>query len=246
MGGNGVLPQLEHSHAPGAIAKRLGHGPRVSYLRDWVYGGIDGTVTTFAIMAGVVGADLSSTVVVVLGLANLLADGFSMAAGNYTGTKAEHDEYDLLRHMEERHIELAPEGEREEVRQIFRAKGFEGEALESAVNVITAHRKSWIDTMMTEEHGMPAVVRSPIHAALYTFAAFVVCGSVPLLPYLAGVPSPEWPSAIMTGATFFGIGSFRSRWSPKSWWRAGLETLLIGMLAASVAYVIGYWLKGLV
>ena len=240
------MPRLEHSHAPGAIAKRLRHGPRVSYLRDWVYGGIDGTVTTFAIMAGVVGADLSATVVIVLGLANLLADGFSMAAGNFTGTKAEHDEYDQLRHMEERHIELAPEGEREEIRQIFQAKGFEGEALESAVKIITDHREQWIDTMMAEEHGMPAVVRSPIRAALYTFAAFVLCGSVPLLPYAAGLPAPEWPSAIMTGVTFFAIGSVRSRWSPKPWWLAGLETLAIGMVAASVAYFIGYLLRGLV
>lgn len=240
------MPSLEHSHAPGAIAKRLRHGPRVSYLRDWVYGGIDGTVTTFAVMAGVVGADLSTTVVIVLGLANLLADGFSMAAGNFTGTKAEHDEYDQLRHMEERHIELAPEGEREEIRQIFKAKGFEGEALESAVKVITDHREQWIDTMMAEEHGMPAVVRSPISAALYTFAAFVLCGSVPLLPYAVGVSAPEWPSAIMTGITFFAIGSVRSRWSPKSWWLAGLETFAIGMLAASVAYFIGYLLRGMV
>lgn len=246
MGRNEVLPRLEHSHTPSAIAKRLGHGPHVSYLRDWVYGGIDGTVTTFAIMAGVVGADLSATVVVVLGLANLLADGFSMAAGNYTGTKAERDEYDQLRRMEERHIDIAPEGEREEIRQIFRAKGFEGEELETAVNVITKHRESWIDTMMTEEHGMPAAARSPIHAALYTFAAFVLCGTVPLLPYLLGFASPERWSATMTALTFFGIGSVRSRWSTKPWWHAGAETLIIGLLAASVAYVIGYWLKGLV
>ena len=74
------MPQLEHSHTPREIARRLHHGPQVSYLRDWVYGGIDGTVTTFAVMAGVVGANLSATVVVILGLANLLADGFSMAA----------------------------------------------------------------------------------------------------------------------------------------------------------------------
>ena len=67
------MPLLEHSHKPRDIAKRLGRGPKVSYLRDWVYGGIDGTVTTFAIMAGVVGANLSSTVVVILGVANLLA-----------------------------------------------------------------------------------------------------------------------------------------------------------------------------
>ena len=132
------------------------------------------------------------------------------------------------------------------VRQIFRAKGFEGDTLENVVDVLTQHRSSWIDTMMQEEHGMPAVSRSPIHAALYTFVAFVLCGSVPLLPYLLGVDRPEWPSTIMTGATFFAIGSFRSRWSPKPWWLAGFETLAIGMLAASVAYLIGSWLKELV
>lgn len=240
------MPRLEHSHKAGDIAKRLRHGPHVSYLRDWVYGGIDGTVTTFAIMAGVVGANLSATVVVILGLANLFADGFSMAAGNFTGTKAERDEYDQLRRMEERHIDLAPEGEREEIRQIFRAKGFEGEALETVVAVLSRHRESWVDTMMQEEHGMPAVPRSPIRAALYTFVAFVLCGSVPLLPYLAGLDRPEWPSAIMTGATFFAIGSFRSRWSPKPWWLAGIETLAVGMLAAGVAYAVGYGLRGLV
>jgi VIT1/CCC1 family predicted Fe2+/Mn2+ transporter len=237
------LPRLEHSHTPGAIAKRLHHGPRVSYLRDWVYGGIDGTVTTFAIMAGVVGANLSSTVVIILGVANLLADGFSMAAGNFTGTRAERDEYDQIRRMEERHIDLTPEGEREEIRQIFKAKGFEGKALEAAVNVITKHRERWVDTMMAEEHGMPAVVRSPIRAASYTFTAFVLCGAVPLIPYALMLPEPELPSAVMTGLTFFAIGSFRSKWSPTPWWRAGLETLAIGILAAGVAYVIGGFLK---
>ena len=168
------MPLLEHSHRPRDIAKRLARGPRVSYLRDWVYGGIDGTVTTFAIMAGVVGADLSATIVIILGLANLLADGFSMAAGNYTGTRAERDEYEQVRRMEEKHIQLAPEGEREEIRQIFRAKGFEGDALDTVVRVLTKHRSSWIETMMREEHGLPSVVRSPIHAALYTFVAFVL------------------------------------------------------------------------
>ena len=246
MGGNGILPRLEHSHTPGAIARRLNDGPRVSYLRDWVYGGIDGTVTTFAIMAGVVGASLSPGVVIILGIANLLADGFSMAAANYTGTKAEHDEYEQLRHMEERHVALAPEGEREEIRQIFRAKGFEGEALETAVNVITEQHERWIDTMMAEEHGMPAAIRSPLKAGLLTFIAFVVCGAIPLLPYALMLPSPEVPSAVMAGATFFFIGSFRSYWSPKVWWRTGLETLAIGMLAASVAYFVGDFLKSFV
>lgn len=239
-------PHLEHGHQPSEIAKRLRDGPRVSYLRDWVYGGIDGTVTTFAIMAGVVGASLSSNVVVILGIANLLADGFSMAAANYTGTKAERDEYQQLRHMEERHVALAPEGEREEVRQIFRAKGFEGEALEAAVGIITKHRDQWIDTMMAEEHGMPAVLRSPMKAALMTFVSFVLCGAVPLVPYVLQLAKPELPSAIMAGITFFAIGSFRSHWSPASWWRTGLETLAIGLLAAAVAYLVGDFLRGLI
>jgi len=237
---------LEHGHHPGEIARRLEKGPQASYLRDWVYGGIDGTVTTFAIMAGVVGANLSAGVVIILGIANLLADGFSMAAANYTGTKAEHDEYEQLRRMEERHVALAPEGEREEVRQIFEAKGFKGEALDTAVNVITERRDRWIDTMMAEEHGMPAVIRSPLRAALMTFIAFVVCGSVPILPYALMLAEPLLPATIMTGLTFFAIGSLRSYWSPTPWWRAGLETLAIGMLAASVAYLVGALLKGLV
>ena len=237
---------LEHGHHPGEIARRLEKGPKVSYLRDWVYGGIDGTVTTFAIMAGVVGASLSAGVVIILGVANLLADGFSMAAANYTGTRAEHDEYEQLRRMEERHVDLAPEGEREEVRQIFEAKGFKGEALETAVEVITARRERWIDTMMAEEHGMPAVIRSPLKAAMMTFIAFVLCGAVPLMPYALMLPNPVLPSVIMTGLTFFGIGSLRSYWSPTPWWRAGLETFVIGMAAAGVAYVVGALLKGLV
>ena len=237
---------LEHGHHPGEIAERLEKGPKASYLRDLVYGGIDGTVTTFAIMAGVVGADLSAGVVIVLGIANLLADGFSMAAANYSSTKTEIEEYEQIRRMEERHVDLAPEGEREEIRQIFRAKGFEGEALDSAVEVITEHRELWIDTMMTEEHGMPPVNRSPVRAALYTFLAFVLCGSVPILAYLLGLSHPLPVAMAMTGATFFAIGSLRSRWSPTPWWRAGLETLVIGMAAAGVAFVVGYLLQGLI
>jgi VIT1/CCC1 family predicted Fe2+/Mn2+ transporter len=237
---------LEHGHHPGEIAKRLEKGPKASYLRDWVYGGIDGTVTTFAIMAGVVGANLSPGVVLILGIANLLADGLSMAAANYTGTKAEVDEYKQLRRMEERHVALAPDGEREEIRQIFQAKGFKGAALETAVDVITARRERWIDTMMAEEHGMPAVIRSPLRAALMTFIAFVLCGSVPIIPYALMLAEPIWPATIMTGLTFFAIGSLRSYWSPTPWWRAGLETVAIGMLAAGVAYLVGDLLRGLV
>ncbi len=237
---------LEHGHHPREIAQRLEEGPRVSYLRDLVYGGIDGTVTTFAIMAGVVGASLEARVVLILGACNLLADGLSMAAANYSSTKTEIDEYEHVRRMEERHVELAPEGEREEVRQIFQAKGFHGETLNSAVDVITERRERWIDTMMTEEHGLPPITRSPVRSANFTFLAFVLCGSVPLIPYALHFPEPLLASTIMTGLTFFAIGSLRSRWSLKRWWWAGTETFTIGMVAALVAYLVGDILQGMV
>ena len=126
-------PSVEHSHEPADIERRLNDGPKISYLRDWVYGGIDGAVTTFAIVAGAVGANLSATIVLVLGVANLLADGFSMAAANYSGSKSENDDFNRLRQIEEKHIRLDPEGEREEVRQIYRNKGYDGEELETLV-----------------------------------------------------------------------------------------------------------------
>jgi vacuolar iron transporter family protein len=237
---------LEHGHHPREIARRLEAGPRVSYLRDWVYGGIDGTVTTFAVVAGVVGAELSTKTLLILGAANLFADGFSMAAANFSGTKAEIEEYEHVRRMEERHVEFAPEGEREEIRQIFQAKGFEGEALASAVDVITKKRDRWIETMMTEEHGLPPIGRLPGKAALLTFLAFIVCGSIPLIPFILGVPATIWASTLMTGLTFFSIGSLRSFWSPAPWWRAGLETFLIGITAAAMAYLVGAVLAGIV
>jgi VIT1/CCC1 family predicted Fe2+/Mn2+ transporter len=203
-------------------------------------------VTTFAVVAGVAGAELSTKTLLILGAANLFADGFSMAAANYSGTKAESEEYEQVRRMEERHVELAPEGEREEIRQIFHAKGFRGKALDSAVDVITAKRQRWIETMMTEERGLPPVSRSPAKAAAMAFLAFLLCGAIPLLPFVAGAPASLWTSTVMTGATFFSIGSLRSRWSPSSWWRAGIETFLIGITAAFLAYLVGVLLSGLV
>jgi len=231
---------LEHSHTQQAIRTRLARGPRSNYLRDWIYGGIDGAVTTFAIVAGVAGADLSAAVVLVLGFANLLADGLAMAASNYIGTKAERDDYDRVLGIERKHIALEPDGEREEIRQIFAAKGFSGDDLERIVAVITADRKLWAETMAVEEYGLSPTPRSAVLAALSTFAAFIMCGLVPLVTYLSAGGLAACVAA--AGATFFGVGAIKSRWSPLAWWRSGLETLLIGMSAAAVAFAVGYGL----
>lgn len=234
---------LEHSHEPGEIADRLSDGPKISYLRDWVYGGIDGAVTTFAVVAGVEGAQLSPHVLLILGAANLLADGFSMAAGNYSATKAEIDDAVRIRAMEQRHIRIHPEGEREEIRQIFAGKGFTGEDLERAVEVITATETRWLDTMLAEEHGLPMAQRSPMHSAWATFGAFFVCGGVPLVPFFVGMEASLTIASFLTAIVFFLIGSLKSRWSTAVWWISGAETLAIGAAAAIMAYGVGYGLS---
>lgn len=233
---------MEHSHNPEDIRERLAKPSGSSYLRDCVYGGIDGAVTTFAIVAGVEGAGFSRTVIIALGIANVLADGFSMAAGNYSATKADLDNLKRLREIERKHIREIPDGEREEIRQILQLKGLRGEVLEKAVEAVTADESVWIDMMVAEEYGVSATNPKPLPAAFATFWAFLLCGSVPLLPFLLQMPDPFSTATVATGATFFAIGAMKSRWALSTWWRSGLETLLIGALAAGIAYAAGYWI----
>jgi len=236
--------KLEHDHSPEAIRERLENGSRQNYLRDFVYGGIDGAVTTFAVVAGTIGANLPIHIILILGGANLVADGFSMAASNYLGTRAELEDYRRIELIEAKHIEMDPEGEREEVRQIYAAKGFEGSDLENIVEIVTSDNERWIQTMLTEEYGLPRQVRSESAAALSTFVAFVICGSIPLTPFLINVGEPFPISAFLTGLVFFLIGSAKARWSPAPWWRSGLITFLIGGVAATLAFFAGMILKG--
>lgn len=236
---------MEHGHSHQEIRERLAREREHSYLRDWVYGGIDGAVTTFAVVSGVVGARLAPGIVIVLGVANLLADGFSMAVGNYLATRAEHDELRHAEATERRHIALDPEGEREEVREILRHRGLQGEVLEGAVEAITADEDRWVALMLRHEYGLPAGIRSAWRAAGATFSAFLLCGLAPLLPFVAGARDAFWTAAVGTGLVFAAIGALKSRWSPHPWWRSSLETLGVGGGAAAVSYAIGAWLRGL-
>ena len=237
---------IEHDHTREAIHQRLAAGPPYSYLRDWVYGGIDGTVTTFALVAGVVGAHLSPRVILILGGANLLADGFAMAAGNYLATQAEHEEFHHAEAVERRHIDAVPEGEREEVREILTGLGIVGDLLDRVVTVITADRDRWVRIMVREEYGLPIAVRSPWRAAGSTFAAFLLCGLVPLVPFVAAMTSASWVASVATGLIFVMIGALKSRWSIRPWWHSGLATLAVGGGAAGVAFVIGALLRDLI
>jgi VIT1/CCC1 family predicted Fe2+/Mn2+ transporter len=237
-------------HSPEAIRQRLGSPPASSYLRDFIYGAIDGAVTTFAVVAGVEGADLSANVVLILGGANLIADGFSMAVSNFLGLRAERQRLELARGEEERQISQAPEGEREEIRQIFAAKGFRGEDLDRVVAVITADRDLWVNTMLSDELGFGGMEQSPIRAAGATLLAFIVVGSFPLLPFViddvvsGGIENVFAWSAAMTAIAFFAVGSLKGRLVQQPWWRSGLETLAVGGAAAILAYTVGALLKG--
>ncbi len=237
---------MEHEHSVESIKQRPSARLHHNYLRDWIYGGIDGSVTTFAVVTGVVGAHLSPVVIVIMGFANLVGDGFSMAAGNFLGTRTEHDDISRLATIEHRHIELTPDREREEVRQIFAAKGFAGTDLERVVELITSDRERWVRTMLSEEYGLPQKARSPWLAAIATFSAFVICGLAPLIPFLTNVNRPLRLSILITGAVFFAIGSVKSRWSTVPWWRSGLVTLSVGGVAAGLSYAVGVLLKNLV
>jgi len=178
------LEQLRGEHHPEAIRIRLdgkiGHG----CLGDAVFGAIDGCVTTFAVVASAMGAELNNSVVLILGFANLVADGFSMAVSNYLGTKSERERVEQARQAEQRHILHVPEGEREEIRQIFARKGFTDDVIEKIVEVISTNSQLWVDTMLSEELGLQVSGRHPLRAATATFAAFVVIGFVPPLTFL--------------------------------------------------------------
>ncbi|MEP1200270.1 VIT1/CCC1 transporter family protein [Tateyamaria sp.] len=229
----------DHGHSAKEIAERIGAPPGRGVLRDAIYGAIDGAVTTFAIVAGVSGAGLSPFVIVALGVANVLADGFSMAAANYSGTKAELENMRRIRAIEERHIDEHPDGEKREVREILYQKGLSGKVLSQATDAITQDRENWISLMMEGEYGLGGVDPHPMKSAITTFMAFLAAGVVPLFPFLLGLEDALAFSVAMTLITFFGIGALKSHWSLNHWSRSGFETLLIGGGAAAIAYFVG-------
>jgi VIT1/CCC1 family predicted Fe2+/Mn2+ transporter len=247
----GLDSDLEEQHTPDGVRRRLSRAPSTSYVRDFVYGAIDGAVTTFAVVAGAAGASLASRVVLIMGLANLFADGFSMAVSNFLGTRAAEQQRQVARRAEERHIDLYPEGEREEVRQLFAAKGFSGEDLERAVEVITSDRERWVDMMMREELGFPSDSGSASRSAAATFVAFLAIGAIPLLPFLVNLAfpgtfgAPFLVAAVLTGVAFALVGLLKALVIGQSAWRGAFETAALGGSAAAVAYLVGVLLQGI-
>lgn len=242
------LEALKRAHSATAIRLRLANAGKPGYLKDFIYGSIDGLVTTFAVVSGVIGAALSVQVVLILGMANLIADGFSMGAANFLGTRAELQARNKAREEELYHIKHIPEGEREEVRQIYAAKGFKGEDLEKIVVTITSDKDRWVETMLTEEFGLSKAEPSALRAGASTFAAFIIAGAIPLLPFFSvrteHISGGYFAaSSIMTGVTFLFIGAIKGRILQRSIWKSALETFAIGLIASFLAFLTGYTLR---
>lgn len=221
------------------------------YLREFVYGGIDGAVTTFAVVAGAVGASLSSEIIIILGFANLFADGFSMSVGAYLSAKSEKESYQKHKNIEYWEIDNIPEKEIQEVRDIYKAKGFEGKLLEQVVSVITSDRERWVEEMMKNELEMIPEEKSPFKIGLATLISFILIGFIPLMIYVYDFFNHTefdiflWTS-IFTGLAFAVIGSLKSLVNQTNIFKSMGETIGLGLLAALVAYFVGDFLETLI
>lgn len=221
------------------------HAQSGKYIKSFVYGGLDGIITTFAVVAGVAGAALESKIVLILGFANLIADGLSMAVGDYLSTKAENDYNTAERKREEWETENYLSGEKKEMVEIYESKGVPKEEAEIIVEKLSKYKPAWIDVMMKEELGIIENQSSPVKNAAVTFGSFVVFGFVPLLtfviakilPALNGVTFPM--AIVLTSGTLFILGIIKTKITTKKWHLSGLETLFVGGVAALVSYAIG-------
>ena len=240
-----------HAHKTISQASEEHGGVESQYLGEMVYGGLDGIITTFAVVSGVAGAQLGTPVILILGLANLFADGFSMATGAYLSTKSEQEYYRKEWQREAWEVEHFPDGERSELLEVYHKRGYTGEEARQLVEIQSREPIRWVKAMMLDELGMMEDEANPFINALVTFGAFVVAGSVPLLVYLAGLfvsipASSAFPaSLIMSGLALFGLGATKVLVTKLNPIRSGLEMLIVGGLAASVSYIVGALLKGI-
>jgi len=233
------IESVRAAHHNQSAREHLHHHTGGAYIKDIVYGANDGIITTFAVVAGVAGASIDTSIVLILGFANLFADAVSMAAGNFLGSRSERDFMASERAMEAWEVDHVPDEEKAELRQIYELKGFHGADLDRAVEIIAANKTVWVDEMMRHELGLNIEADGhPAKNALATWLAFMAAGTLPLLPFLAPWfrDSRFTSSIVMTIVALFVVGSARTRVTRHIWWKAGLEMLAVGAVAASVAY----------
>ncbi len=223
-------------------------------LKQIVYGGNDGIVTTFAIVAGFAGASaegaatVGALAVLIFGLANLLADATSMGLGEFLSTRSQRDLYLSRRQRELEEFELRPDQERAELVQMLGERGLSEQDAKAAADRLMKSPELVVDMMMTYEMEMPDMrMARPVGDGFVTFISFAVFGIIPLLPYLAMPATDPRALPFSVAATVLALvllGLLRWRATEERVWRCVGETLFVGGACAVVAYGVGAVVAG--
>ena len=210
-------------------------------LRDVILGGQDGLVNMLGIALGVVAAGGSTHVLVVTGIAAAITESISMGAVAYTSFGSDRDFYLAEKEREQKEISTRPEEEREEIREIYAAKGFEGQLLEDVVSTITSNRETWVSTMMNEElHLQPVEQQSLVRSAVIVTVATLIGHFIPIVPFIVVARTPAIVLAIaLSAVALFAVGVYSARTLVGDWRKSGLQMLAIGLGAAAVGFLIG-------
>jgi vacuolar iron transporter family protein len=216
------------------------HGTNNS-LRDVILGGQDGLVNMLGIALGVVAAGGSTHVLVVTGIAATITESISMGAVAYTSFGTDRDFYLAEKTREQHEIDSKPDDERNEIREIYAAKGFKGQLLEDVVSTITSNRETWVGTVMDEElHLRPVEQASLLRSALVVTVATLIGHFIPIAPFMAVARGPAIVLAILLSAvTLFAVGVYSAKTLVGDWRRSGIQMVLIGLGAAALGFLIG-------
>jgi VIT1/CCC1 family predicted Fe2+/Mn2+ transporter len=217
-----------------------GHQMQGSFLREMVFGANDGLVSNVALVAGIAGGTSNTNVILLGGVAGLVAGAISMSLGAYVASKSEHEFRDSEERRERYEIEHMRDLELAETRHIFQLKGIDEPLLDQVVEAVSRDNEQWIKLMMTEELGFPNEPPKPKVSALIMGVAFSLAASFPVAPYvfLEGMAAFA-TSLALTGAALFGVGGLRARLTTGSVWRKGVEMVVLGGAAVAIANVIG-------
>ncbi len=235
------------------IAENHSVSPFSTYIKELVYGGNDGIITTFAVVAGFAGATggshiptLSYTAVLLFGLANLFADAASMGLGEFLSMRSSIDLYRSEKAKELHEIRNNKEHEKEETVNLLRLRGFSDSDAKTLATIFASNEKYWLDFMMSEELELPdAEKENPVLTAAATFFSFIFFGTIPLIPYvfLNGIPDVFYYSIGATFVALVFVGVLRWKVTSQGAIRSIGETVLIGFVAAVIAYTIGTFFR---
>jgi VIT1/CCC1 family predicted Fe2+/Mn2+ transporter len=221
--------------------ERIDPHARGSRLSDVILGGQDGLVNVLGVVLGVAAATSDARVVLAAGLAGGFAESISMAAVAFTSAQARRALYESEVAREQRHVRAVPELEREEIRALYRQKGFEGELLDRVVETITADPDVWVAVMMAEEIRLAAEPHgSALRGAGVVGFASLLGSALPLLPFIVfSARTAAWAATTLAALALFALGAYKARVTVGRWWKSGAELAAIGIVSAIGGYAVG-------